>query len=250
MSEVTIAWRHKGKAQACRLHKSALGVALWQKGVFENPARVLGGKKSLAGPKNRTQLAPYDYGLLLIDADTRWIASNQSYCNPHQLHRDEVKDPGMRVLIRDVAVAQGLVLHHFCDDGTKTFYHGHPVNLKHADGRCIDDDICNTEKSLQADISARGWMDVGVSERLSMVLPPSWSMQQFEDNGVGWGGLIDGMLERGFALPSQTVSIWSGFFNQRRMDPLLALRFEANNRLKALEAGIAPTVPGVRGPRL
>lgn len=213
---VCVALRKKGKTTACVMHTSQAAGLFWQRDFFFKP--------SLAPHQDNKPFGPDDYGIIAIDADTRWVGSLQGHSTLASIHPKTLKDDTITATdVAKAAAGKTLVLQTFCEpkQGGDAFHHPTPFDL--AAGKttatALREALRGAEAQAKAELKALGLVDVGTMARVEQKLPPGWSIEHFnESSDSSWQGLCEQLLKRNWLPTPEELVQWEEHLVYKRQN--------------------------------
>lgn len=273
---VAVAVRRKGVVRTVHLGKGAV-LALSDVAFFDNPALSAFWQHSNKPPKGAKPypgwfdtacdeaFAPEDYGLMVIDFDTKWVGHLQGYAHPTHLTAT-IKAPPARAPASfkqgdsDFAVClrgarKGRVSYaRFFDTpagvnvGQRHRYE--PIALSETDGSSLVEDIQRAKEAADAWIVAQGYTPVDSFNFIDTALPKGWTLSQFSDakEESGWSEFINALLDKGWEVSPQDVPHWSEFMQKKGYINTDVSVLMAIHRERDLEEAL-PEAPPTQAPR-
>lgn len=206
---VKVAVRQEGKIRSCVMNTAAASGLFWQPNFFEGMDFP-----SVEGD----ELVPHDYGLVMVDYDTRWIGSAQGYFTPATTH-PSLSDlsPKARKQMALVGHSEGLVLETFCQPlrgGGSAFHHPTPFKVSRPTAGGLMDALQQAATLAQAELAELSLVDLETFKRLHRPWPEGWSLSMFnETTSAGWSEFSTQLTHRGIRPNPNELKQWDAYMD-------------------------------------
>ena len=207
---VAVAIRHEGNVVCQHISTARLELLFWDTELspeaFKKAIGAGGGLPSKF-------FAPFDYGLVVIDFDQRWVASCQGNCNLFSAPSAYVNQDGpMMKALSKAALTTPMTLHTFAEPmgGTgQAFHHPTAVVMSNKD---LKQSVDQARGRAKEDLAEKDMVPTGTWEMLSRDPPKGWKTDHFNElTQTGWTGLVQGLLERDWLPSPEEAKQWDAF---------------------------------------
>lgn len=206
---VKVAVRQEGLIRSCVMNTAAASGLFWQPNLFEGMDFP-----SVEGD----ELVPHDYGLVVVDYDTRWIGSAQGYFTPATTH-PSLSDfsPRARKQMALVGHSEGLVLETFCQPlhgGGAAFHHPTPFKAPRPTAGSLMDALQQASSLAQTELVQLSLVDLETFKRLHRPWPEGWSLSMFnETTSAGWSEFSTQLARRGIRPNPSELKQWDDYMD-------------------------------------
>ena len=187
---VCLAIRRAGRQSARIFHKSAASTPASAE-LFDGTSWVLKEwKKSEA-----QRVAPFGYGLVVVDFDSKWVGGIQSYDSFDQAYFHDTKAP--EVIESVLALWRQGRIEGFIE--------------RSAPGRPVHPVAARSEEQMLAEINkniaATKYGDI----TLRVSPPQGWEFTSYKEKASGWSAFVEDMARRKWLLSVADVAAWDEF---------------------------------------
>ena len=244
--EVAMVLRSKGKIRVRHDHKAEAVFALWRPGFFKKPA--------LAGRAHKVPFAPYDYGMVFIDADRKWVGSIQNYGDINRQDISCVLDSDMgKQILPHTPASHPVALRTPYRQGQAR---GEQTTLLNATGTSLENlqsALEDAQRRAEQERKKNRWVKLDEPEELEIQLPAPWRVEEFDRTSADdWSTFIHRLMEHGVHPSPEEISLWHDYLIWRELPTSLAAPFEAPHQQDFLEATLPLAGPSSqrRKPRM
>lgn len=241
---VAMVLRSKGKIRVRHDYKAEATYALWRPGFFKRPC--------LAGRAHKVPFAPYDYGMVFIDADRKWIGSIQNYgeLTRHNISWVFNSDMGTSILPQTPATHPVALRTPYRHGQMR----GEQATLLNANGTSLESlkiALEDAQRRASIEREERGWVKLDAPENLEVQLPAAWRLEEFDRcSAEDWNSFIHRLMEHGVYPSREDAEFWRDYLAWCELPPSLTAPFEASHEQTFLEQTLPLAAPSSQRNRL